>query len=401
WRKAEEERLAKEKAEREKAEAEARKATAVRHADFVLAMPSPNPKALREALVDLQSLPQDDYEVKRLEERLKSRLRLVGIRQVVPPFAVVAIVVICIALWPRLQSAMHPKQSEPYGATTSSEAGSVSAETDDLRSEESLSGLVDGVNVKSGVNDYSWGELKALSQAIAEADEDKWLDIAKSYNLVDADGMLKGETKVFRLSDDDRTETAVRILGFRHDDLADGTGKAGITFEFADVAVVHCMNNTSANEGGWKDSDLRAWLDAEYYDCLPQRLRECIVKARKPTNNKGMVKTENDVSVVTVTEDKLWCLSMSEVYGKLSGQENVSWLYSRATYDAEGVQYQLYMDNDVSTASSVFCNKQGASSWWLRSPNAVNSDWLRVDADGDWGNDHADYDFGVSPGFCF
>jgi hypothetical protein len=76
-----------------------------------------------------------------------------------------------------------------------------------------------------------------------------------------------------------------------------------------------------------------------------------------------------------------------------------------AIYDAEGAQYQLYSDHDVSVDNYEFCEKRGADSWWwLRSPCALDSyRFLVVLFDGDWdaGTGRADHDCGVSPGFCF
>ena len=106
--------------------------------------------------------------------------------------------------------------------------------------------------------------------------------------------------------------------------------------------------------------------------------------------------------MVTETADRLWLLSVSEVYGKLSAQsKNVP--YSPATYDAEGAQYQLYADRGVSISSYAFCAKRGADSWWwLRSPYSYCSLGFHVvHSGGDWSWLGADVDWGVSPGFCF
>lgn len=50
-----------------------------------------------------------------------------------------------------------------------------------------------------------------------------------------------------------------RIIGINHDDLADGSGKAGLTFETTnDVLYKHIWNDTKTNVGGWRSSKLRA-----------------------------------------------------------------------------------------------------------------------------------------------
>ena len=202
------------------------------------------------------------------------------------------------------------------------------------------------------------------------------------------------------LGDKDKTKAHVRILGFRHDELAGG-GKSGISFEFAGVPTTHRMNARRTNAGGWEGSEMRGWLNSSFLGLLPGDLRAVVAAARKRTNNRGEV-AENDTACVTTTEDRLWLLSMPEVYGRLSSQNgNVPW--SPITYDAEGAQYQLYADKGVSTVSYASCKKRGANSWWwLRSPCAVDADgFLFVYGDGDWNWNFASYGWGVSPGFCF
>ncbi len=50
-----------------------------------------------------------------------------------------------------------------------------------------------------------------------------------------------------------------RIVGIDHDDLADGSGKAGLTFEVTnDVMGEQRMNATMTNAGGWEKSESSA-----------------------------------------------------------------------------------------------------------------------------------------------
>lgn len=53
-----------------------------------------------------------------------------------------------------------------------------------------------------------------------------------------------------------------RIIGIDHDDLADGSGKAGLTFEATNDAldgpIGHPMNATDTNAGGWEKSSCAA-----------------------------------------------------------------------------------------------------------------------------------------------
>lgn len=54
-----------------------------------------------------------------------------------------------------------------------------------------------------------------------------------------------------------------RIIGINHDDLADGSGMAGLTFEATNSALgSQRMNATDTNAGGWDKSELRTRLNS-------------------------------------------------------------------------------------------------------------------------------------------
>jgi hypothetical protein len=151
---------------------------------------------------------------------------------------------------------------------------------------------------------------------------------------------------------------------------------------------------------------MRGWLNDDFLAKLPDDLRACIVVARKWTNNKRGSDNRsefarNDAVPVTATEDRLWLLAMTEVYGKLLAQTtNVP--RSTATYDAEGAQYKLYTDSGVSTKNYAFCARAGVDNWWwLRSPHALDtSRFLGVGFDGGWRDGYADCVWGVYSCFC-
>lgn len=251
--------------------------------------------------------------------------------------------------------------------------------------------------------EYSWAELKTIADMIAAARTDsEGLGIAGQYRLIAPDGKLRGETRPVVLSDN--TKATIRIAGFRHDERVDGSGrKAGITFEFADVPVAHSMSLSHTNNGGWEGSEMRAYLNGGFSDLLPEAMRACIVKVGKRTNNRGFVGADDPLAV-GYTEDRLWLLSMSEVYGELSHQSKNAPSHL-AVYSAEGSQYKVYADHGVSVANYGLCAKakdDEVSGWWLRSPGAGSSSSFHlVGSDGDWDFGYAGYSRGVSPGFCF
>lgn len=83
-----------------------------------------------------------------------------------------------------------------------------------------------------------------------------------------------------------------RIIGIDHDDLADGSGKAGLTFEATNDAldgpIGHPMNATDTNAGGWEKSELRGRFNSgDIWSLLPSELQSKAKAVTKMTDNKG------------------------------------------------------------------------------------------------------------------
>lgn len=218
------------------------------------------------------------------------------------------------------------------------------------------------VSAKGSVDAYTWAELSAISKRIAAtSSEEDAVSLAKSYNLTTSDGKLDGtQTKQFRL--DNGLPCSAQIIGFRHDDLAYASGKAGISWLFVDSPAKHVYDDKNDNTGGWEASSLRGYMNKEFYDLLPSDLQAVIRPVKKLTNNVG---TSGGTSSVTTTTDTLWALSYREVCGDTRNE----------VLRLEGEQYKLYRDCGVYNHSEVFpvLKKDGGDYyWWLRSPSVVH-----------------------------
>ena len=258
--------------------------------------------------------------------------------------------------------------------------------------------LPKGPQVKSCLNDYSWEEIAQISKLISKkSDQNGAIEIAKKYHLCTADGKLDGtQTKDVTLSDG--TQTKVMIMGFNHDDKSDGSGKAGITFIFADDVAKKNMferadldnlfqeiqDDGSANIS-WENASLRSWLSDSFSNELPSDLREQIVSVDKADAvmpwvsytidsyyGGGIGAELNDdpdlmtTSTTITTSDKLWVPSFVEV-APLSDYLMDGWTYLLQ----EGSQYQLFDDTGVTadTPNSILgtYDSQDGGGWWLRS----------------------------------
>lgn len=143
-----------------------------------------------------------------------------------------------------------------------------------------------------------------------------------------------------------------RIIGINHDDSADGSGKAGLTFLTTSTDIRSRMNATETNVGGWEKSELRSKMNSgEIWNLMPSEFQSKVKTVRKLTNN---VDGKIGDSTVTVTDDKLFLLSYSEIvetpktewYGK-----KYLWI------GGEGSQYDAFKDSPVSATGDQ---------WWER-----------------------------------
>ena len=174
-----------------------------------------------------------------------------------------------------------------------------------------------------------------------------------------------------------------RIVGINHDDLADGSGKAGLTFEATNTALAaQRMNATGTNAGGWEKSELRGRLNTgDLWSLLPSELQSKVKSVTKMTDNQGGGKA----GTPSATTDKVFLLSTTEVYGDMQ---------------SDGTQYEFYKSKGVTTS-----NYSGASSSddrWTRSVYPSYSTTFRnVNSNGNYYSASATNPHYVFPAFSF
>lgn len=208
---------------------------------------------------------------------------------------------------------------------------------------------------------YSWTELGAMTDSIANSSE-----ITSSTVEVEVNGKKIGVGDWLTISyGTGNTEKKVRILGFNHDNLADGSGKAGMSFEFVTSLGTRAMNSTNTNEEGWGGSAMRTALadDTNYFNNLPSDLQSKIKTVSKAWNKGKNDSAKNE----TATSDKLWLLSDTEVCG---GQ--------LSSCEPEGTRYAYYATNTnfadrIKYTTCTSGTDSTACCWWLRSPRCNDS----------------------------
>ena len=178
------------------------------------------------------------------------------------------------------------------------------------------------------------------------------------------------------------TNYRIDIIGKNHDDYADGSGKAPLTFQMHDCyGTTYQMNSSNTNSGGWTNCAMRSTHLPAILNLMPAEVKSAIREVQKKTS------AANQSSSIQITNDKLFLLSEIEIFGSTT--------YSFA---GEGTQYAYYK-----AGNSKVKNRSGsANEWWERSPYSGLPDrFCSVYSNGaaNWNN--AGILTGVAFGFCF
>ena len=263
--------------------------------------------------------------------------------------------------------------SEGGGATGGGSAGTDSATVQ--------------VAVAKDAKDWTLEEQKAVAEDIAAKGE-------ASPAYAKAKAAMDAGTKFSVKLTDGKTLT-YRIIGINHDDLADGTSKAGLTFLTTSTGISSRMNSSDTNAGGWEKSELRAKMNSgEIWNLMPSDFQSKVKPVRKLTNN---VNGTDKNAAVAATTDKLFLLSYSEIVETpYSGWSGYSWIGN------EGTQYEAFKGKVTNNYSGNDCLKIG-DSWWERSVSPSNSAYfLSVSrGGGPSSGSNATYSYCVCPAFSF
>ena len=249
-------------------------------------------------------------------------------------------------------------------------------------------GKTDGEDYGYGtVDSPNWDEINSYWSIIST-------DIAayKSGTLSADDFKTKypiGGRMIIPIALSDGAVTAdVEIIGYDHDDLADGSGKSPLTLFVADLPqILHRMNEESSNEGGYEASEMRAFLNDELFAALPSELQTIINPVYKVSDGGSTNKT------LITTTDSCWLASYDEV-GLASGSNNLA---------GQGELYSAIFSSDKDTRKKYITDDTATGGWWLRSSyystNSSSMFWRVTNSGGSY-SDIAFNNFYVAFGFC-
>ena len=244
---------------------------------------------------------------------------------------------------------------------------------------------VDGVarkNKKGYIGDANG--VARLCWIAFEADpvfaNNSWENIALACQLKEVpDDWSVGDQKTMTING---SEYVIDIIGKNHDDYADGSGKAPLTFQLHDCyGNKYSMNSINSNAGGWRECEVRTIHLPSILALMPLKVQNAIREVSKRTG------LGNNNTKIDVTNDKLFLPSEPEVYGS-------------ATYSLldEGVQYEYYKN----FANMKKSYNGSTSSWQLRSPHKWNSQTFSISGlDFYVGTQYGDSTVAMSFAFCF
>lgn len=171
---------------------------------------------------------------------------------------------------------------------------------------------------------------------------------------------------------------AIDIIGKNHDDYADGSGKAPLTFQMhTTYATQYKMNGAEYNNCGWKNCLVRI---SNAFPKLKQVMPAEVVAALKAVTKKTTAGGAS--SSIDTTSDTLFLLSEIEVQGTRTH-----------SYAGEGTQYAYY---------KTAANRKKNRAWYLRSPR-INSTscFCRTGWDGEADWSVASEVDGIAAAWCF
>ena len=183
----------------------------------------------------------------------------------------------------------------------------------------------------------------------------------------------------------------------------------GFVVEFVDIIENHNYNSANAinengtNVGGWKDSELRAYINDTLYHALPNDLQS-VIATTKVISSHGATEGETNFE----TQDKLYLLSMEEIYEDAASSNHAKWDPSIIWDTSVGTSKQLdyyknlgvTKDNHSSAKKQYDGEDEDSTAWWFRSMDGSDVECIIVIyGSGDWDCLLAGGVHGISPAF--
>ena len=227
--------------------------------------------------------------------------------------------------------------------------------------------------------------------------EDSWEEIA--------DNVKNGKDNLYKIGDEKEVEIngtsyTVRVANNSTPEECSGDDfsqtACGFVIEFVDIIEDRAMNSSQTNKGGWPATAMRTYLNGDFYNSLPEDLRNVIIDT-KVISGHGSTSGETNFT----STDKIYLLSGHEIYE--DGTSSKISTYDTAYNNTRQLDYYKNKGVTTSSYSGTIKKKTGSSSgseWWLRAAiSSYNDSFLIVGSKGGWYGTNANHSGGVSPAF--
>ena len=138
-------------------------------------------------------------------------------------------------------------------------------------------------------------------------ESDSWATIAANVKSGNTSKYNVGDTKEVDLGE--LGKHTVRISNMSACESETSETACGFVVEFADIITKQKFNSTNTNVGGWRDSELRTYVNGTIYNALPSDLQN-VISTTKVISGHGKTSGETNFE----TQDKLYLLNAQEVW---------------------------------------------------------------------------------------
>lgn len=202
----------------------------------------------------------------------------------------------------------------------------------------------------------SWEDIQKMIKAHYEGDinvADYWaVGDKRPMSLPDMGSLSWKEGSSLYVMTQPAQDVELTIIGFNHDDLADGSGKACITVQQR-TPLTNETFLALGNKSKWSECNVREWLMSNYYEALPIKddVKEVIKLSSYGLANDSHYYNET-------TTDKVFLISLYEAV------------------IPDGVNLSIIKDGDLyeyyQTPTNLLLN-DGYKQWWLRTTRRYSS----------------------------
>ena len=210
---------------------------------------------------------------------------------------------------------------------------------------------------------------------------DTWDDIANNVATMPEDELFQrypiGTRKNLEFTiGGEKYNAVMEVIAHNHDNLADGTGKAKLTFFANELPNLQRPFQTT-RAGGWGESLLREYMNNDLFNALPGNgsADGDLKSAIKPVSKAYNILSPS--AEIKYSTDKCWAASDKELATfTYNSDGNIVSSFDYAHTDGQGDVYSEVFSNNISRQRQI-CEVGSTGAWWTRSLySAKNSDTL-------------------------